>query len=240
MKRWALLAALALAACDKPPPEAAPIRPVLSALVAQTTVDPLRLAGTISARVDTPFSFRVLGRLVSRPVQIGDLVKKDQALAAIDPLSLQLAVRSAEADLSNAEAQVANALGVAQRQTTLLKTDVSTQAEVDAAAQARDSALAGQTRAQAALAKSKEELGYAALKAGFDGVVNNTGAEVGQIVQPGQMVVDIADPALRDAVIDAPDRAATTLAIGTPFEVAAQLDPSVRVVGKVREIAPPS
>lgn len=239
MKRCvALAAALALAACDKPAAPPPPIRPVLSTLVAATTIDPLRLAGMVSARVETPFSFRVLGRLVSRPVNIGDPVAKGQTLAAIDPLALQLAVRSVEADLASARAQLANALGVAERQATLLKTNTTTQAEVDAANQARNSALAGQTRAQAALAKANEELGYAVLTADFAGVVANTGAEVGQTVQPGQMVVDIADPNLRDAVIDAPAAAAAALKLGTPFEVAAELDPSVRVAGKVREIAP--
>ncbi len=238
MKRLALLVPLSLAACQKPASEALPVRPALSTLVAETTVDPLRLAGVVAARTETPFSFRVLGRLTSRPVNIGDLVKKDQPLATIDPLSLQLAVRSAEADLASAEAQLTNALGVADRQTTLLKTNVTTQAQVDAAEQGRASALAGQLRAQAALAKAKEELDYAVLTADFAGVVTTTGAEVGQTVSPGQMVVDVADPAFRDAVIDAPDKAAATLAIGDAFEVAAQLDPSVKVTGKVREIAP--
>ncbi len=238
MKRLILAGVLALGACDKPPPEAAPVRPVLSTLVAETTIDPLRLAGVVSPRVETPFSFRVLGRLVSRPVNIGDLVEKGQTLAAIDPVALQLAVRSAEADLASARAQVANALGFADRQATLLRTNTTTQAQLDAATQARDSALAGETRAQAALAKAHEELGYAVLTADFAGVVADTGAEVGQTVQPGQTVVEIADPHLRDAVIDAPAAAAAALDIGTPFEVAAQLDPSVRVSGKVREIAP--
>jgi RND family efflux transporter MFP subunit len=238
VKRAAVLAVLALAACNEPAPPPPPIRPVLSTLAAQTTIDPLRLAGVVAARVETPFSFRVLGRLIARPVQIGDLVEKGQTLAAIDPVALQLAVRSAEADLASARAQVANALGVAERQATLVKSNAATQAQLDAAIQARDSALAGQTRAEAALAKAKERLGYAVLKADFAGVVVNTGAEVGQTVQPGQMVVDVADPTLRDAVIDAPDAAAATLDLGTPFEVAAELDASVRVKGEVREIAP--
>jgi RND family efflux transporter MFP subunit len=238
MKRLALLAALALAGCEKPAAEAPPVRPVLSVKVTESDVDPLSLAGAVQARVDTQFSFRVLGRLTARPVNIGDAIKKDQTLAAIDPIALQLAVRSAEADLASAEAQVANALGVAGRQATLLKSESTTQAQVDVAEQGRSSALAAQARATAALAKAKEELGYALLKADFPGVVTATGAEVGQIVQPGQMVVDIADPALRDAVVDAPDSAAATLKLGDGFEVAAQLDPKLRVHGQVREIAP--
>jgi RND family efflux transporter MFP subunit len=233
-----LAAALALAGCNASSAPQPPVRPVLSTLAAQTIVDPLSLAGTVSARVETPFSFRVLGRLTSRPAQIGDLVKKGQMLATIDPLALQLAVRGAEADLASAEAQLANALGVAERQAALLKTNAASQAQVDSANQARDSALAGANRARAQLAKAKEELGYAVLTSDFAGVVTSTGAEVGQIVSPGVMVVNVADPTLRDAVIDAPDKAAATLALGTPFEVAAQLDPSQRIRGEVREIAP--
>ena len=238
MKRLALSALLALAACNAPAPAPPQIRPVLSTVVAETATDPLRLAGVVAARVETPFAFRVLGRLTSRPVNIGDLVEKGQTLATIDPLALRLAVRLAESDLATADAQAVNALGVADRQGALLKTGAATQAQVDAANQARDTALAGQSRARAALAKAREELGYAALKADFAGVVTNTGAEVGQTVSPGQMVVDLANPALRDAVIDAPDTAAATLRLGDAFEVAAELDPSVRTTGQVREIAP--
>ena len=238
MRRLALLPLLALAACTAPAAEPSGPRPVLWTRATPTDVDPLSLAGTVQARVDTPFSFRVLGRLTSRPVNIGDLIAKDQTLATIDPIALQLAVRSAEADLASAQAQLTNALGVAERQSTLLKTNATTQAQLDVAEQGRSSALAGEARAKAALAKAKEELGYAVLKADFAGVVTATGAEVGQTVQPGQMVVDIADPTLRDAVVDAPDAAVGALKLGDGFEVAAQLDPSVRVHGEVREIAP--
>jgi RND family efflux transporter MFP subunit len=241
MKRLAPALLLALAACNQAAPPPPPVvRPALTMVISETAINPLRLAGVVAARMDTPFSFRVLGRLTSRPVNIGDTVEKGQTLASIDPLSLQLAVRAAEADLASADAQAINALGVADRQNALLKTQAASQAQVDTAVQARDSALAGQSHARAALAKAREELGYAVLKADFAGVVTNTGAEVGQIVSPGQMVVDLANPALRDAVIDAPDTAAATLKLGDPFEVAAQLDPSLRVQGKVREIAPQS
>ena len=238
MKRAIVLLALGLAACQKPPAPPAPPRPVLSMQATETLVDPLALAGTIVSQVQTPFSFRTLGRLVSRPVNIGDVVKKGQTLGAIDAISLQFAVRSAEADVASAEAQLANAIGVDERTNALLKTNASTQAQVDAADQARAAAQAGQTRARAAFAKTREDLDYAVLKADFDGVVTNTGAEVGQTVSPGEMVVELADPRLRDAVIDAPDSAASTLKLGSEFVVAAELDPSVQIHGKVREIAP--
>ena len=58
--------------------------------------------GTVEPRFKTNLGFRVLGRLIARPVNVGDLVEQGQTVAAIDPTALELAVRSAKADLSKA------------------------------------------------------------------------------------------------------------------------------------------
>lgn len=55
---------------------------------------------------------------------------------------------------------------------------------------------------------------------------------------PGQPVIAIARPDLREAVIDAPDDAAATLREGSPFDVALLIAPKIRIHGRVREIAP--
>jgi len=47
-------------------------------------------------------------------------------------------------------------------------------------------------RAQANLTKTLEQLGYAQVKTDFAGVVTAVGAEVGQVVSPGQTVVTVA------------------------------------------------
>lgn len=232
---------LLLGACDKPQtPEAKPVRPVLSMIVAQSSADALELAGTVQPRVQTAFAFRVLGRMIARPVNVGDLVGQGAVLAAIDPIALELAARAAAADLASSQAQLANAAGVEERQAQLLKTDATTQALYDTASQALASAKASVTRAQAALAKANEQLGYAVLKSDFAGVVTAVGAEVGQTVSPGQTIVNIAEPALRDAVIDVPDADAGALALGARFKVALQLDPAIEAAGAIREIAPES
>jgi RND family efflux transporter MFP subunit len=235
----ALVLPLSLMACQKPPPEApAPVRPVLSLVVSPTFDSGLALAGTVQARVQTVFAFRVLGRLIARPVNTGDLVEKGQILAAIDPVALRFAAQSAEAALSSSEAQLANAIGVEERQSQLLKTNSTTQALYEAAEQSRAAAQAGVTQAQSALVKAREQLDYAVLKSDFAGVVTSVGAEVGQTVSPGQAVVDVAEPGARDAVIDIPDADAGALAIGGKFKVALQLDPAIQAPGAIREIAP--
>jgi len=232
-------AAAALAACNKTePPPPPPIRPVLSQIVEPENAQSVTLSGTVQPRVQTDFGFRVLGRLIARPVNVGDLVQQGQTLAAIDPVALEFAVRSATAALSSSQAQLANAEGIADRQSRLMGTGATTQASLDSAQQALSAAQAGVTQAQAALAKAKEQLGYAVLRSTYSGVVTATNAEIGQVVSVGRTVVTVAQPELRDAVIDVPERIARGLELGSKFTISLQLAPEIAVTGEVREIAP--
>lgn len=213
-------------------------RPVLSIVAEQTSSASLRLTGTVEPRVRTELGFRVLGRVIARNVDVGDLVKKGNVVASIDPLALELAVKSAQSDLSSAEAQLTNAVTTEQRQRTLAASRTGTEAALEEAEQARRTAQASVAKALASLNKAKEQLSYAQLHAEFDGVVTATSAEVGQVVSAGQTIVTIARPDERDAVVDVPQYAAERLNVGAPFEVMLQLDPSVMAKGTVREIAP--
>jgi membrane fusion protein, multidrug efflux system len=235
----AALAVLLLGACQKQASQAPrPIRPVLSMVVSQSAASGLALAGTVQPRVQTAFAFRVLGRLIARPVNTGDIVEKGQVLAAIDPIALRLASQAAAAELSSSEALLANAIGVEERQSQLLKSSATTQALYEAAQQARAAAQANVARAQSALAKAREQLDYAILKSDFAGVVTSVGAEVGQTVSPGEAVVNVAEPGSRDAVIDIPDAYSSALAPGGRFKVSLQLNPAIEASGAIREIAP--
>ncbi|RUX84027.1 efflux RND transporter periplasmic adaptor subunit, partial [Mesorhizobium sp. M7D.F.Ca.US.004.01.2.1] len=148
--------------------------------------------------------------------------------------------QAAKAELSNAEAQFANAAASEERQRQLLASANTSQAVFDAAQQARKAAEASVERAKASLAKSQEQLGYARLFSDFDGVVTAVGAEVGQTVSPGQTVVTVARSDLREAVVDIPDQLTGDLATGTPFQVILQSLPTIQTEAKLREIAPQS
>ena len=236
---FVLVAGGLLSGCDPAkPPETKPVRPVLSMLVSQSSIGGLALAGTVQPRVQTAFAFRVLGRLIARPVNTGDVVAADQVLAAIDPVALKLAAQATAAELASSQAQLANALGVEERQAQLIKTNATTQATYEAAQQARAAAQASVARAQSSLAKAREQLDYAVLKADFGGVVTSVSGEVGQTVSPGQAIVNVAKPEARDAVIDIPEADAGGLKLGGEFIVALQLNADIRVKGVIREIAP--
>lgn len=235
----ALFALASIAGCsksDEAPPEI--IRPVLSVVVEPRTTQTFGFAGSVEPQFSADLAFRLLGRVVSRDVKVGDIVSKGTTIAALDPTALELAVQAAKAELSNAEAQFANAAASEERQRQLLAAANTSQAVFDAAQQARQAAEAGVERAKAALAKSQEQLGYARLFSDFDGVVTAVGAEVGQTVSAGQTVVTVARSDLREAVVDIPDRLTGDLPAGTPFQVILQSLSTVQTEAKLREIAP--
>ena len=215
-----------------------PVRPVLSTVVTQVQTEGNIVVGTVEPRFKTDLSFRVQGRLTARSAYVGDMVDAGQMVAAIDPTALALAVRSAAADVSSAQAKLTNAAGFEERQRTLLKARAISQSEMESAEQSTASARATLVREQADLAKAREQLGYAQLKAEFAGVVTAVGAEVGQVVPSGQAIVTVARPDIREAVVDVADSVAGTLQVGQPFKVGLQLYPAIQAAGKIREIAP--
>jgi RND family efflux transporter MFP subunit len=233
-----IFAALLATGCKQETTAPEPVRPVLSILVEPARSSDTAAAGTVEPRFKSDLGFRVLGRIIARPVDVGDSVYEGQTVAAIESTALELAVRAARAELSNSQAQLANASAAEARQRTLITTDTIAKQTLDNAVQARAGAEASVARAQANLTKALEQLGYAQLKSDFAGVVTAVGAEVGQVVSPGQSVVTVARPDIREAVIDIGPDFPVSLEIGLPFTVSLQLLPTVRVEGQIREIAP--
>jgi RND family efflux transporter MFP subunit len=194
--------------------------------------------GVVEPRYKTNLAFRVLGRLTARPVHVGDLVSEGLTVGIIDSTALELAVRSAKAELAKAEAQLATTRATEQRQRTLITSDATTRQMLDNSEQARAGVEASVAHAQANLTKAIEQRSYAQLKADFAGVVIAVGAEVGQVVSPGQNVVTVARPDIREAVVDIGEDFPVPLEIGLPFTIGLQLIPAVQVEGRIREIAP--
>jgi membrane fusion protein, multidrug efflux system len=234
----AFVSALVLAGCTQETKTEEPVRPVLSTVIEPAAPGSIVAIGTVQPRYETNLGFRVLGRLIARPFYVGDLVSEGQMVAAIDPTTLDLAVRSARADLSKAKAALEAGTANEERKQTLIKSDATTRQTLDDAELIRAGAQASVARAQANLAKAIEHRSYAQVKADFAGVVTAVGAEVGQVVSPGQSVVTVARPDVREAVVDIGEDFPVPLAVGLSFTVSLQLLPAVQVQGRIREVAP--
>ena len=236
-----LLLASSLAGCDRKQAELPPpIRPVLSQVAQIAPAVVTRFTGTVQPRYEAQLGFQSPGRIISRDANVGDRVRKGQQLATLDATVPRLAVASAQADLTNAQAVLVNAAATLQRQQELIKSASVSQAQVDSALAGRDTAQARVDQVTAALAKAREQLGYAVLKSDYDGVVASWSVEVGQVVSASQTVATVARPDPRDAVVDVPDERIARFPEGATFRVALYADPTVMAEGRVREIAPQS
>ena len=235
----AVLAALALSACSEaeaPPP------PPRTARVIVAEPAPLLLSaegsGTIASQTTTTVGFLVSGRLLTRDVDVGSVVTAGETIAAIDPTDLQNQLDAARSQVDAATASVnqTSAEEAAKRQ--LLKDGFTTQSEYNQALKALQTAQADLASAQANLRLATDQLGYATLTSPVAGAVIQTGADPGQVVQAGQMIVQIADTKLLDAVFSVPAQIANLAKVGGKVAVWLQQDPSVKVTGAVRQISP--
>ena len=240
MKRLGLLSiGVLLAACSKsePPPE--PVRPVLSIKVQALNEETLgRFAGSIQARYESNTGFRVGGRIASRNVDVGAEVQKGTLLATLDPSDQQNQLRSAQGDLAKVQAQLINAQANARRQQALFDRGVGAQAQLDIATTDLKTTQASLDQARAAVNQSQDQLAYTELRADHKAVVTAWNAEAGQVVTAGQQVVTLAQPDIKEAVIDLPDTLVDEIPSDVVFLVAGQLDPSINTTATIREIEP--
>lgn len=214
------------------------IRPVLSVLATKEVNEADGYTGTIEPRYQTDFSFRLLGKIIARDVNVGDAIKSGQRLAAIDPDVQAIAVRSAEASVANAIAQRDNAKNNLDRQKRSLEKGATTESDYDLAQKSYENMVSDVAQANTNLDKAKEELSYTELPSDIDGVVTKVLAEKGQTVSAGQPIATVANPALREGVVDIGEDIIHAIKPGTEFRIVLQTSPDFQVVGKVREIAP--
>jgi RND family efflux transporter MFP subunit len=195
-------------------------------------------SGVIESRYSTQIGFLVGGRLIERKVDVGTLVKKGDLLAQLDAADYQNKLTASQSQVSAAQSDVAQATPQEQRLKSLLKQGYTTQEAYDKAVSAVNAARARLQEAQANLRLAKDQVAYTTLKADTDGAVTAVGAEPGQVVTAGQMIVTISQLDAREGVFSVAEQVAANVPIGLPVHVALQSDPTIAVDGRVREISP--
>jgi RND family efflux transporter MFP subunit len=241
--RFLLLgAALATAGCGDHAPKGPEVRSVRTMVVDPGPIDDDRRAvGEVRPRYESELGFRVSGKLVARMVDVGASVKKGDLLARLDEQDYRNRLKSAEADIVAAQAVLTEAQAAEGRLRHLLANGHTTRSNYDVAVKNLRSAEAKLEATRIALQMAKDQVGYAELRADFDGVVTSVNAESGQVVNVGQVIMRLARPDAKDAVFAIAEAVfQDRRAGGEPPEVVALLlsNPSVSAEGVVREISP--
>jgi RND family efflux transporter MFP subunit len=203
-----LVGLLALAGCDDPASsQSGPTPPpfVKTVAVAQTAASRLGLSGTVRARVESPLSFQVAGRIASRQVDAGQSVAKGQVLFELDQRDLEQSVSSAQADLAGADAAVATAQADLARQRQMREKRFTSAQELERAELNLRETQTRRDAAAARVAQARNALGYAHLQAPAAGVLIDVTGESGQVVAAGQSVATLAQSGQREIEVWFPD-----------------------------------
>lgn len=231
---------LAFAACRKEEKTVAtPVRPVRTVTVeTQAKGEQVSLTGEVQPRYQADIGFRVNGKILERPVDVGTPVKEGSLLARLDPQQYRQDLEVAKAEVVAAAAEGTRSQAQEARQAALLKNGHTTQVKYDQAVKAFKTAQAQLDAARAKQIQAAENLSYTNLKADNDGVVTAVGADAGQVVSAGQMVVRLARPGEREAVFNVAEGAFKGAPKDPLVEVDLASDPTIKTNGKVRYVSP--
>jgi RND family efflux transporter MFP subunit len=200
--------------------------------------DTIALTGRVQAQTEINESFRIGGRLIERTVEIGDTVRPGQLLARLDPQNEESGLQAARAQLVAAQAQLVEARNNHARMRDLVAENAVSRAAFDQAVAVLQTAESQVNSARANVNLAENRLSYTQLRATAAGVVTARGAEPGEVVGAGSMVVQVAREGARDAVFDVPAQVKDSATRNAGITVALVDDPKITATGTVREVSP--
>jgi RND family efflux transporter MFP subunit len=233
-------AAVLLSACqpaeDDEPGEVRPVR--VTVIEDRANSGTLSLTGTVQAQSEVNLSFRLGGRLVERLVDVGDNVTSGQLIARLDPQDEESTLLAARAQLVAARAQLVEARSNHTRMSELVAEDAVSRASFDQAVALLKTAEAQVQSVQSQVTLAQNRLSYTQLFSDVAGVVTDRGAEPGEVVSAGRMIVQVARESARDAVFGVPAAIKDSASANKDITVFLTSDPSVKAIGRVREVSP--
>ena len=200
------LLVLSLEGCSKAPPAPEPLRAVKTMVIAPASAGAAyEYAGEIRARVESRLGFRVGGKMIERPVNVGDAVKAGQLLARLDPRDLRLGEDVARAAVTSAAVNLQQADADFKRYRDLKDQGFISGAELERRETSLKVARAQLEQARAQSGVQGNQAGYAALNADASGVITGVDVEPGMVVAAGAWVVRLAHDGPRDVVFSVPE-----------------------------------
>ena len=203
-----------------PPPIA-----VTTAKVQTVEWQPLRPAvGTLIAMRGTTLSAELTGTVREIGFENGSVVKKGQLMVRLDTTAEQAQLQSAQADLALAKQTL-------ERNESLRKQEVNTQAELESA-QARDK------QTSATVVNLRAIINKKIIRAPFDGRAGIRAVELGQVVSPGTPLVSLQTVSPIYAEFQLPQQALSAVKLGQKVTVKVDVFPDSSWEGTVTTINP--
>lgn len=199
--------------------------------------DVLEWPGTVRSRTLAQPASKLLARINEVRVELGQAVKADDVIAVLDDRDVRARVEQAKSAQAAAQAQAAQGDAEFARTKRLFEKEAATKRDLEAAEARRASANAQVEQARQALAEAEVLLTETTVRAPFDGVVTDKGAQAGDTAVPGKPIVIVQDPRHLRLEAAVPESYARKATLG--MEVRVRIDSTGReMVAPLEEIAP--
>jgi RND family efflux transporter MFP subunit len=212
----------------------------------------LTSTGYVVPQVLAKVGAKTPGRIAKANLREGDTVKAGAVLFELDSVDQKSSLAAAQARVAVARARVQVALANAdetqaqlERQKRLLQSGATTEAQVEDLSKRLASLqhVVKATEAEVTAAQAETSIAATALKdlivlAPMNGIAVTRPAQIGDVVAPSQTLVELADFDSLRIETDVPEPRMSVVRIGGPCEVVLDAQPSRRLRGVVREIAP--
>lgn len=238
--RFCLLG-LCLAGCDDGHnlSQPKPIRPVKTLEVKYVEVSPgISLVGDIQAYQQTSLSFRVAGRVIDRRVDVGASVHQGETLATLDASHAKNALKQAQAELDSARAAEQLARVNFERMKRLFPGGAVSRSLYDQSVSDWKTASSRLDNVTAALNDARNNLQQTQLKAPQDGIISETYANQGQVVNAGQPIFKLADNHRLDAVFEVPEQVILARVNQPDITVSLLSDVTLKTPAILRDVMP--
>lgn len=153
------------------------------------------VTGEVIANRTVTLATRIMGRITRVYATEGDSISAGQVIVDIDDTEILAQLRSQEAAVDRARAEVSHRTRIRKRLQQLKKTNAVAQDAIDEATYGLQVAEANLKSALAQIDTIRSTLAETRIKAPFDSVVIKKMAEIGLVTQPGQPLYEIQDQA---------------------------------------------
>lgn len=209
MHRWLALtvSVLLLGGCEEE--KTAPVETVRAL---KTTIAEVRAAqqqrqisGVVGSEVVSDLSFEISGKIISLPVEIGDVVGEGDEIARLDQEPYRLRVQTAQSVLTEAQARLRDAREKHEQQETLFKQGFTTKTNYDRALADYEAAQSSVEAAKTQLEIARRDIRNTILRAPFAGRIAERNVDTYNDVAAGSKVVRLQDETALNVEVSLPE-----------------------------------
>ena len=234
---WLLYLSVALTACKEEPEIIEEVRAIKTITVNEQAAEQiLKFSGLVAAVDSAGLSFQVGGQVVSVEVDIGDPVKKEQVLAALDPEPYQLQLDAIQAELVKTRDNVTKTKAEYERQKRIFEQGAGAKRFMEvaeynfkAARSTVQSWIARRDQANRNLRKTK-------LLAPYAGTIAWRSVEPNEEVQVGQKILEIDATGKMEVQLAMPETSVDRIHLDDPATISFPTLPGESAKGRISYI----